>query len=178
MKLTEQLIEEYIDNAKLIIDNCYSLFVPPTIVKITITKARSYWAQIKYVRKNCYELRVSNVFNEIKNEQSFHNRLMSCMIHELIHTLPECWNHGKSFKTIANIVNKYHPEFNIQTATIVKDVDIKESVLIIRYVVKCNNCGAESKYTRKPKIWQFLETDSIPYYCRCCGKSEFTGIKF
>ena len=77
MQLTEALIEQYVEDAKIIIGRCYLPLVPPTIVKITISKARSYWAQIKHVSGNYYELRVSNVFNEITEEHLFHKRLMS-----------------------------------------------------------------------------------------------------
>ena len=156
MKLTEALIEQYIDEAKIIISRCYPSFVPPTIVKITISRARSYWAQIKHVNGNCYELRVSNVFNEIADEYLFHKRLMSCMIHEVIHTMPKCWNNGTMIKRMAALINRYYPEF----------------------VVKCANCGAESKYVRKPKIWQYINKKNSPYTCCRCGRSKFVGIKF
>ena len=178
MKLTEALIEQYIDEAKIIISRCYPSFVPPTIVKITISRARSYWAQIKHVNGNCYELRVSNVFNEIADEYLFHKRLMSCMIHELIHTMPKCWNHGTMFKRMAALINRYYPEFDVQTGTVGEAFGIKEDVRVIRYVVKCANCGAESKYVRKPKIWQYINKKNSPYTCCRCGRSKFVGIKF
>ena len=148
MQLTEALIEQYIEDAKIIIGRCYLPFVPPTIVKITISKARSYWAQIKHVNGNYYELRVSNVFNEITDEHLFHKRLMSCMIHELIHTMPKCWNHGVVFKKMAALINRYYPEFDVQTGTVGEAFGIKEDTRVIHYVVKCVNCGAESKYVR------------------------------
>ena len=176
MQLTEALIEQYIEDAKIIIGRCYQSFVPPTIVKITISKARSYWAQIKHVNGNHYELRVSDVFNKITEEHLFHKRLMSCMIHELIHTMPECWNHGVMFKKMAAVINHYYPEFDVQTGTVGEAFGIKEDTYVIRYVVKCVNCGAESKYVRKPKIWQYINKKNSPYACCRCGKSKFTGI--
>ena len=178
MKLTEKLIEQYIEDAKVIISRCYSSFVPPIIVKITISRARSYWAQIKHVHDNYYELRVSNVFNEISDEHLFHKRLMSCMIHELIHTMPSCWNHGKVFKKMAALINRYYPEFDVQTGTVGEAFGIQDDALVIRYIVKCANCGAESKYQRKPKIWQYINKKNSPYSCCRCGRSKFTGITF
>lgn len=176
--LTELLINEHIEYAKSILSSCYLKFNPPKIVKVRISKARSYWAQIKHIDEDRYELAVSNVFDDIVNEQLFYNRLTSCMIHELIHTIPGCWNHGKIFKKIANKVNTRFPEYQIQTSTYDTDYGIPETVQIIRYVVTCKNCGAESKYTRRPKIWSYLDSNSNPYYCCRCGKSEFSGVKF
>ena len=175
MKLTEALIEQYIDDAKVILSRCYLSFVPPTFVKITISKARGYWAQIKHVSGNYYELRVSDVFNEITDEHLFHKRLLSCMIHELIHTIPRCWNHGAVFKKIANLVNRYYPEFDVQTGTEGSAFGIAEEVRPYKYIVRCENCGSESKYYRKPKIWQYLNKKNSPYTCCKCGRSKFTG---
>ena len=178
MKLTEALIEQYIDDAKIIISRCYPSFVPPIVVKITISKARSYWAQIKHVGDNYYELRVSNMFNEITEEHLFYNRLMSCMIHELIHTIPRCWNHGRIFQQYAQKINLYFPEFNISTSTSGEELGIIEDVRIIKYVVTCYNCGAESKYMRKPKIWKYINKETSPYICNKCGQSKFVGVSF
>lgn len=178
MELTESVIENYVEDAKFIISKCYPSFVPPTIVNIKISKARSYWATIKHIDNNCYELRVSNIFNEITNEYRFHTRLMSCMIHELIHTIPKCWNHGSAFKKMAAIINREYPEFVVSTGTPSENLGIKDSVTTYRYIVKCSCCGAESKYIRKPKIWQFLNKEDSPYCCCKCGKSTFTGVTF
>ena len=175
MKITEALIEQYIEDAKIIISRCYPSFIPPIIVKITISKARSYWAQIKHVDGNCYDLKVSNLFSEISDEHLLHKRLMSCMIHELIHTIPKCWNHGKVFKKMAALLNKYYPDFDIQTGTEGIAFGIHESELKIKYVVKCSNCGTKSKYMRRPKIWNYIGDDDSPYSCNKCGGSKFIG---
>lgn len=175
MILTESLIREYVTVAEQIINSCCPLH-PPVITTITISKAHSYWAQIKHVKDNHYELRVSEIFNEITDEEQFHNRLLSCMIHEIIHTMPDCWGHGETFKKIASSINVTYPEFNIATSTDGTVYGIQDTNAIIRYIVKCANCGTESKYQRRPKVWKYVNKKTSPYICCKCGKSKFKGI--
>lgn len=176
MKLTPDLIKECIAYAEDILHSSYPEFDPPSITNISISKARSYWAQINHVKDDQFEIRVSNVFDMIESSEICRNRLTSCMIHELIHTQNDCWNHGKTFKSIANKVNSKYPQFNISTRTSMSEYNIPECARRIRYTVRCATCGYTTHYLRKPKIWSYINEDIIPYECSKCGNSKFTGI--
>lgn len=176
MKLTEPLIRTYIDEAANVLKECFPTFKKPIISSIKITKARSYWANIRKVGTNLYDIRVSNTFEEIEDSNLFRKRLLSCMIHEQIHTMYGCMNHGKMFKKRCATVNQKFPQYDISSSTLGSEYGVKEIERPIRYIVRCENCGSESKYTRKPGIWAYVNKKNSPYTCCKCGRSYFIGI--
>lgn len=173
MQLTENLIYEYIDKASDILETCCDSYQKPVISSVKISRARSYWAVVKYTGYGSFQIRVSDVFNEIPKYQDFNKRLTSCMIHELIHTIPGCMNHGDSFKSVASLVNRSFPEYEIRTSTDVSTVGISvESSRPDRYVVKCKNCNIEWRYKRRPTWWEYIRLCE----CNSCRKSNLEGI--
>ena len=172
MTLTTTIIREYITIADNIMSKCFpKTYKTPTYTEITISKARSFWAQIKHISGKYYSLKVSNVFNEIEDQDDFENRMISCMIHELIHTLPGCFNHGAKFKAACAKVNRMFPGYNLQRATSMEEYGIKREVKPIKYVMSCGKCGATWNYRRKPNIMDMNEMNK--YYTCACGAADF-----
>lgn len=84
----------------------------------------------------------------------------STVYHELIHTIPGCWNHGGLWKSIADMVNKTY------------DADIKEIYSNkklfedeYKYIVMCPNCGIVAKFFRKSNRLKNISE----YHCGKCG---------
>ena len=108
--LTESLIYEYISCINDVIKNCGFDFTPQKISYIKITNATGYWANIG---KDCndntrYGIHVSRIFEKIPNEKDAILRLKSCLIHEIIHTIPGCENtHKGKFAKICNEIIAY-----------------------------------------------------------------------
>jgi len=72
------------------------------------------------------------------------------MMHELLHTLPGCGNHGAGFQEAARRVNGAYG-FHISTTGQLSP-EARETIPF-NYVLKCGLCGSElKKYHRKPRL--------------------------
>ena len=171
MTLTISVINECIDLADDIMHRCFPKYETPTYTEIKISRARSFWAQIKYISKGKYSLKVSNVYEEIEDEHTAKERLIGTMIHELIHTLPGCYNHGSKFKAACAVVNRKVPGYNLQRCTSMSDYGVKQEVKPIKYVMSCGKCGATWNYRRRPNIMNMKEMNK--HYTCACGAADF-----
>ena len=175
MLLTSSLIKEYIKKGNKILIDSYPEYKNPTISSIRITSAKSYWGQILKTPDNSWSLKISNYISLIEDEKSFQCRLMSCVIHELIHTIDGCFNHGKKFKQIAAAVNLRYPQYNITTETAAEDYNITIPESPNKYKVTCTQCGYSYFYKRKSGVWSYVNKPHSPYCCGRCGNNSFTG---
>ena len=93
------------------------------------------------------------------------------MVHELIHTIPGCNNHGPNFKRYAGLINRHYPEYNVSTYY-TPDSDETENIANIKkpkYVVTCENCGVKTYFYRKCKTLDILSRCT----CKKCKNSNF-----
>lgn len=97
--------------------------------------------------------------------------IKNTIIHELIHCLPKCTNHGAEFRKYAKIINE-KLGYNI-TRTGNKKEDFKKSnveyseIEEYKYKIKCKECG--QLYYRKRLNKNFTKK----YRCgKCKGKLE------
>ena len=84
------------------------------------------------------------------------------IIHELLHTVDGCMNHGVKWHRLAARVNKQYPRYNIQSHTPANEKGVQ---IAYRYLFRCTGCGATAGRHRKSR---FVENYS-KYYCRRCG---------
>ena len=90
---------------------------------------------------------------------------LDTMIHEILHCLPKCFNHGKHWKHEACRVNELLGT-NIDTQV---NIEIAEEELNgYNYAIQCKNCGAITGYMRRSKAYKNPEL----YRCICGGKLE------
>lgn len=94
------------------------------------------------------------------SEQDIKNTLL----HELIHTIDGCFNHGDRFKYYAEKVNQKYG-YHIARANSVKG--FKEQIKY-RYIVKCTKCGISKKYLKKSDVVKYPSL----YRCPCGGHLE------
>lgn len=170
MTLTNTLIKEKVICAKAMIEECTGFKVDAKFPVITFSKARSFWANVTTLGNKDFKLNVSNVFEEIEDSTLADIRLQSTIIHEVIHTLPGCFNHGPKFKKVCNDINKVYPEFELQRATAMSKYGIEREVKPFKYIIECPHCGKQYHYKKKSKFIDILNT------CRCgvCNKSGLT----
>lgn len=163
-------VEQSICKGNQILKECLkNNYIEPHIYNIEFKqKSKSYWAKIgKNSKKHSgYFLRIGGLFNLIPDEKIAKIRLQSTIIHELIHTIPGCMNHGEKFHYICNLVNKIYPQYKLQTSTGAEDFGIQLEERKPKYVVKCNNCGKEYLYFKKPKY------DLTKYSCTSCRSTQ------
>ena len=93
------------------------------------------------------------------------------MVHELIHTIPGCSNHGPNFKKYAGLINRHYPKYNVSTYY-TPDSDETENIANIKkpkYVVTCETCGTKTYFYRKCKTLDIISRCT----CKKCKTSNF-----
>lgn len=109
----------------------------------------------------------------LKNKEI--KQIKQTILHEQCHALPNGMNHGENWKRYVNVINKRYG-YNIKRHTEMDDTireatkDKKES---IKYIITCDNCGAESRYRRKPKVLNYLDECT----CKRCKSKKFKVVK-
>ena len=163
-------------NAKQNADRCLksildTKYTEPIIDEIKFTKANGYWAKIDKRNKQPghYKLIIGNLLNLIPNLSLRQKRLEETILHEMIHTLPGCFNHGSKFKWYCDCLNRRFG-YSLQRATDSSKygVEVKHDRRQIKYQVICPHCGKTYEYTRKPKY-------HIAMYS--CGRCGYTKLK-
>lgn len=100
------------------------------------TRAKSRLGLCSYYGDG-FKIEISSMLLDDDIEESI---LRDTIMHELLHTVPGCMNHGKSWARLAKIVNNvycYH------VTRIVKRDELNLPAPEYRYVVKCAKCGYE-----------------------------------
>ena len=175
MTINHEIINKAINTANKVLSDAYSNYKVPNLKTIKIGKSRTYWAYIKRVPGG-FELTVSDIFNHIPDDVKAIVELEGTMIHELIHTVPNCMNHGKNFKAIAKLVNDRYDKYNIQRCTDFADSGIAEEFIeggrksSKLYDVICNTCGHKWEYHKRPNWADRADKAGCPY----CKHKGFT----
>lgn len=135
------------------------------IVDVTInTRAKKRWGQCKYNRStNTYTI---NINAEILADDVPFKPVLETMIHEILHTCEGCFNHGKEWKRMADIV-RTEKGYNITRCTGAENFGIERTYQKkANYVLVCEKCGKEFIYQRLSKAVQ----NPHRYHCPCGGK--------
>ena len=90
---------------------------------------------------------------------------LDTMIHEILHCLPECLNHGKHWKHEARKVNDLLGT-NIDRTARIKTT--KEELDSYNHAIQCKECGTITGFMRRTKAYTFPES----YRCNCGGELE------
>lgn len=179
MQITESTIREHLQFAEEIVEECCPKFSRPDSYKIGISTGRSFWATVTKDRNYPLNVRlkVTKVFEEIPDEALAEQRLTGCMIHELLHTIPGCMNHGKNWKAQAQRINSKYPYYDVQRCTSMTDygIDKQKDIRPDKYRVKCATCGKEWKYKKKPNVWHVVNKGHSSYRCPHCSGDVFVG---
>lgn len=171
MRVTLSAVEEAINNGNKILKEVYPLFTYPHFHKIVVRKAHSYWGNIR-VRNGSYELHISKLIESIPDEKMAYKALNDTVIHELIHTIPGCFNHGDKFVSIANKVNKMYSGYNVKIKNSTSEYGFRyKKENKYKYLFHCNTCGNEVCYMRAPKY------DVSEYTCLKCNTSNLSLVK-
>ena len=114
-------------------------------------------------------------------EMDSYQECLDTIMHELIHSLKGCMNHGPNFQRAARKVNFNYPEFTIGThsteTSYVKNVYRKEKRKEAKkYMVKCTTCGHTWKYARKTNLIKTLDKNPSTdrFSCPYCQHKHFS----
>lgn len=90
--------------------------------------------------------------------------LHDTIIHELLHTCPDCMKHGDNWKRWALKVNRKYG-MDIKRCSSAEEAGLQVfTAKKANWIVTCNKCGQEYVYQRAGKVVQSPER----YRC-CCG---------
>ena len=104
-----------------------------------------------------FSIRVSN---NIINEKDIRNTLM----HEILHTIDGCFNHGNKFISCGNLINDCYYGYNIKRCNCVEKKEVE-----YKYRAVCNGCGQEIKRMKRSNFIKYMEH----YKCgKCDGKFQ------
>ncbi|HIT71224.1 MAG TPA: SprT-like domain-containing protein [Candidatus Scatovivens faecipullorum] len=125
--------------------------------------------KIYFSRYKKHHIEVSKWVLELKDEI-----IKNTIMHELIHCLPNCSNHGKEFKNYANLINE-KLDYNItRLGNKAKDYKLsnleyfEENNKKYKYIIKCQNCN--TIYYRQRLAKNFFKK----YRCGICkGELKF-----
>ena len=134
------------------------------IIEIKInTRSKKRYGCCKKISKEKYLLEVSEWVMDL-NEDIIKNTIM----HEIIHCLPRCNNHGENFKKYAELINEklgYNVKRtgNKQKDFIKSNLEYIEKPVKYKYQIVCDNCNQRFLRQRIVKIF------TRKYRCGKCG---------
>lgn len=93
--------------------------------------------------------------------------VMQTLVHEVLHTLDGCMNHGPQWRSAAEIMNtKYGYEISRCNSMEMANLTEEDKKAEKKYVIECQSCGALIYRERKSK----LVTETHFYTCKCGGQ--------
>jgi hypothetical protein len=169
--LTQTNINNALRKAYTIFSSIIPNFRRPCIQDVKLTNATSYWANIKKHKDyfNHFTIRLSKSINKIPQYDLGIRCLEESIIHEYIHTLKGCWNHGDKFKYWCNIINRMYG-YNLKATTLASEYGLSTSKITeqSKYTMKCEKCGHTYSYMKKPHY------PVSNYFCTKCGSKYMT----
>jgi len=139
----------------------------PTINYVLNTRAKKRMGQCRSKIKNVYyEIELSKNYMDIYAKQNNFSEIKNTIIHEMLHTLPNCMNHGNQWQSYANTVNRKLGYKISRLASVDNEVK-QEMVQKAKYHVICNECGQIYYHNRKTKYFDVLDRCS----CHKCKGS-------
>ena len=153
-------------------------------IKWCLSKATSRWAHIQrkknaVTNKYDYIIKISEVtLDDCVSDEN----VKDTIIHELIHTLPNCFCHKGDFKKYAQLVNDCYACYHISRVCSVTDMGLTNEAFA-KYVktptsvykVVCTCCHKKFIYKRRVKLIKILQSGltRTSYTCPYCGGNEF-----
>ena len=108
-----------------------------------------------------FEIRISKyIMNNPEKD------LMQTIVHEVLHSVAGCMNHGPQWKKVADIMNEAKG-YNISRLTSISAANLtkEHQAVLTKYVVACTDCGNKIYRQRKSKLINYPEL----YTCGACG---------
>lgn len=165
------------------IDEMNAIEIPfGRITEVTVNyRAKSRWGQC-CKRFDAYGTMYKiNIRCDLCHPDAPEKALKETIIHEIIHTCPDCMCHTGEWKRLVAIVNDCYG-YNIKRCSDADDKGMSEfykdheepvrKPMTYKYTLKCTQCGHEYKYKRECK--------AVKYYYRyrcghCNGKLTMPG---
>ena len=131
------------------------------IVEVTVnTRATRRFGQCRRLPSGDFTINISDILLDERNSDT---QLIQTMFHEILHTIPGCFNHGKEWQRYADIVNRQYGT-NVARTSSAANLTVQKEVYY-KYRFVCENCGQEVKRQRESDFVKHYKS----YTCGCCG---------
>ena len=156
-------LNEYAELCKQILDDCGIQYADcPVKASKRMTRV---WGNCHWKRRNGVETFEVHINHILLDDSVSDKSLENTILHELLHTVKGCQNHGPNWTHYADIVNR---KYGYDIKRIDGDVDEASANLAkaqrkasYKYKVYCPTCGANWLYSRRTK------TVNHPAWYRC-----------
>ena len=98
-----------------------------------------------------------------------HGDVKTTIVHELIHTVEGCFNHGPKFQEIARLLSSaYNIELGTKASKNEMELSKEYRIAKAKYVIRCKKCGQIITRQRATRLVKLPMT----YRCGCGGDLE------
>ena len=134
---------------------------------IKVGKISRVWFSDKSFHKFGSCRRLMNGYFAIEiTDLGLHGDVKSTIVHELIHTVEGCYNHGPKFQEIARLLSSaYNMELGTHAGGREMELSREYRLNKAKYAVQCNKCGQLIVRQRATRLIKFPMT----YNCGCGG---------
>lgn len=108
------------------------------------TRAKQRWGLCTLLPDHSFKIEISS---RLLEDNVSKEALIDTVMHEILHTVEGCMNHGKTWKLYAKIVNEKYG-LNIKRCTSSAEKHIEPSIDEYNYIIACPKCGYQWKYIR------------------------------
>lgn len=139
---------------------------PGDIVNVSInSRAKNRWGQTRRVMNSRYDSIFSiDISDRLLHDNVSDEAAKETIIHEIIHTIPGCFDHGRQWQIAAEKINAKYPKYNIKRTNSPEEKGIQVTNDDYKYIVSCDVCHKEYGYNRAAKVIK------NPNHFRCvCG---------
>lgn len=139
---------------------------PEHINEFTVNyRAKRRWGQCKLDR-NGYSISISAV---LLDDAVPDRAVKDTVIHELLHAVDGCMNHGYEWQSLADKVNKAYG-YNIKRCTSPADKGVNlNNDSDYHYIITCKDCNTTWKYMRYSRTVKCCQNNTAR--CSCGGKN-------
>lgn len=112
------------------------------------------------------------ISNRLLDDSVSDTATMNTVVHEVLHTVDGCMNHGALWKKYASMVNRRYG-YNVKRTTSANEKGLQPCVAdsTAKYTVTCEKCGRTHNYAREGKVVKILKGE-LWGSCRCCCGSK------
>lgn len=128
------------------------------------TRAKCRLGQCRVVAEDLFDINISEaVLKDDIDDQI----ALDVIMHELLHTVKGCFNHGTKWKKYAEYINWKLPQYNIRRVATKGDIAliIERKEPVYKFILRCTKCGQEVKRQKETKV-------VINYKRYRCGKCD------
>lgn len=130
------------------------------VINVRFTESSRNYGTCQRVMMGCYEITITDL--------GLHGDVMSTIVHELIHTVDGCMNHGSKFQSIAKELSRVY-NLDLGTHASKKEMAMTREYRIskARYVIKCSNPKCSCLILRERAVGVVKHPER--YTCATCG---------